>query len=89
MTLEDSARIMDDIFGSSDVETRARLLRILQDFLISEALKHTAKEKESSKKTAKPVKVNMDELIGNTDGFADSGLVISSFFQSWLIYRTV
>ncbi|KAF8889236.1 hypothetical protein CPB85DRAFT_1441418 [Mucidula mucida] len=83
MTLEESARIMDDIFGSTDVETRGRLLRILQDFLISEAIKHSTKEKESIKKSAKPTTVNMDELIGNTDGFADSG-VSSAVVQRYL-----
>lgn len=73
MTLEESARIMDDIFGSTDSETRGRLLKLLQEFLISEATKHSAKEKENSKKAVKPTTVNMEELIGNTDGFADSG----------------
>lgn len=45
MTLESSATIMDAIFSSSDEESRGRLLRIMQEFLMSEAAKHTAKEK--------------------------------------------
>jgi hypothetical protein len=45
MTLERSAAIMDDIFASPEEEGRGRLLRIMQEFLVSEALKHSAKEK--------------------------------------------
>lgn len=91
MTLETSAGLMDKIFAAPEEDGRARLLKILQDFLISEAEKHAAKEKGtfsasmvsqltvpvetmSVKKQPKtPSNVNMDELIGNTDGFADSG----------------
>lgn len=91
MTKEQSAEIMDAIFESPEEEGRGRLLRIMQDFLISESEKHSAKEKgkgsfvlvgvsahlssiESSKnKATKSGDVNMDELVGNTDGFADSG----------------
>ncbi|KAI6027546.1 hypothetical protein BKA83DRAFT_4230505 [Pisolithus microcarpus] len=39
MTLDQSAGIMDAIFASPDEESRGRLLRILQDFLVSEAAK--------------------------------------------------
>ena len=49
MTLESSAMIMDNIFTSSQDELRGRLLKIIQDFLLSEASKHNAKEKEKSK----------------------------------------
>ena len=45
MTLEQSAGIMDAIFASPDEESRGRLLRILQDFLVSEAAKHTEQQK--------------------------------------------
>lgn len=45
MTLDSSATIMDGIFSSTDEESRGRLLRIMQEFLVSEAAKHTAKEK--------------------------------------------
>lgn len=47
MTMEESAGIMDRIFAAPEEEGRARLLRILQDFLISEASKHSAREKGS------------------------------------------
>ena len=93
MTLDSSATIMDAIFSSSDEESRGRLLRIMQEFLMSEAAKHTAKEKgtnfqswilegrclrhytENSKSKTKGGDVNMEELVGNTDGFAESGCV--------------
>ena len=45
MTKEQSAEIMDAIFESPEEEGRGRLLRIMQDFLISESEKHSAKEK--------------------------------------------
>lgn len=89
MTLDRSATIMDAIFASPDEESRGRLLRIMQEFLVSEATKHSTKEKgifhtrhlipilnlsaESAKNKTKNVDVNMEELVGNTDGFADSG----------------
>lgn len=39
---------MDSILASTDDEARARLLRILQEFLSAEAEKHAAKEKGKS-----------------------------------------
>ena len=48
MTLENSAAIMDSIFESEEEEGKARLLKIIQDFLVSESAKHTVKEKGSS-----------------------------------------
>lgn len=75
MTMERSSHIMDEIFESAEEEGKGRLLRIIQDFLVSEASKHSAKEKESTKTKSRNTDVNMDELVGNTDGFADSGYV--------------
>ena len=91
MTAESSERIMDTIFAAKEEEGRARLLRIIQEFLFSEAGKHSAKEKGNSfvspthhalirylaSTKSKPIDgdVNMEELVGNTDGFADSGYV--------------
>ncbi|KAG6849921.1 hypothetical protein H0H93_003632 [Arthromyces matolae] len=83
MTMERSASIMDAIFASEEEESRARLLKIIQEFLMSEAAKHSAKEKENAKEKTKPLEVNMDELVGNTDGFADSG-VSSAIVQRYL-----
>ena len=48
MTLERSAGIMDAIFASPDEESRGRLLRIMQDFLVSEAAKHVEQRKGES-----------------------------------------
>ncbi|KAG6888734.1 hypothetical protein C0995_006386 [Termitomyces sp. Mi166 len=45
MTMERSASVMDTIFASPEEESRARLLKIIQEFLVSEAAKHSAKEK--------------------------------------------
>lgn len=45
MTLESSATMMDAIFASDEWENRGRLLKLLQEFLLSEATKHAALEK--------------------------------------------
>ncbi|CAE6432892.1 unnamed protein product [Rhizoctonia solani] len=80
LTREDSAEMMDAIFASPQEEAQARLLKIMQDFLLSEASKHThATTNNRPKKGA----VDMEELIGNTDGFADSG-VSSAIIQRYL-----
>jgi cohesin loading factor subunit SCC2 len=42
MTLERSAIIMDDIFASHEDDSRGRLLKIIQEFLVSEAATHSA-----------------------------------------------
>ncbi|KAI0629898.1 hypothetical protein C8Q77DRAFT_1139118 [Trametes polyzona] len=85
MTAEPSAKIMDAIFSSPVEEARGRLLKILQDFLMSEAAKHAANEKAVAGPKGKTTagKVNMEELIGNTEGFADSG-VSSAIVQRYL-----
>ncbi|ELU38190.1 proline-rich protein Rad9 [Rhizoctonia solani AG-1 IA] len=41
MTREDSAEMMDAVFASPQEEAQARLLKIMQEFLLSEASKHT------------------------------------------------
>ncbi|KAH9175682.1 hypothetical protein EDB89DRAFT_2135583 [Lactarius sanguifluus] len=85
MTLESSAMIMDATFASQEEEGRARLLKIMQEFLMSEAAKHTQKEKgkTGAKSKSVPTDVNMEELVGNTDGFADSG-VSSAIVQRYM-----
>ncbi|KAF5337499.1 hypothetical protein D9758_013605 [Tetrapyrgos nigripes] len=86
MVMDSSAQIMDSVFGSSDEEERGRMLKIMQDFLNAEATKHAAKEKEMTKRTsAKASDVNMEELVGNTEGFADSG-VSSAVVQRYLTH---
>ncbi|KAG6336273.1 hypothetical protein ID866_2827 [Astraeus odoratus] len=84
MTLERSAAIMDAIFGSADEESRGRLLRIVQDFLVSEAAKHTEQQKGSNH-TRNNSNVDMAQLVGNTDDFADSG-VSSAVVQRYLTH---
>jgi cohesin loading factor subunit SCC2 len=81
MTEDSSAAVMDAIFGSPDEEDRGRLLKIFQDFLLSQVTKFN--EAQKGAQHAAPAKgkgkaVNMDELIGNTDGFADSGCAASA-----------
>ncbi|KAI0051083.1 hypothetical protein FA95DRAFT_1554896 [Auriscalpium vulgare] len=85
MTLESSAMIMDATFASQEEDSRARLLKIMQDFLVSEAAKHALKEKNKAGPKGRQVAadVNMDELVGNTDGFADSG-VSSAIVQRYM-----
>ena len=99
MTAEPSAADMDAIFAAPEEEGRARLLRILQDFLVSEAAKHAAKEKgehgresacalaQRNSANARPkasasTTVDMEELVGNTDGFAESGWVLSMLLRA-------
>ncbi|KAJ3848406.1 hypothetical protein EV368DRAFT_49356 [Lentinula lateritia] len=84
MTFDQSATIMDDIFASNDSDRKARLMKIIQEFLVSESIKHSRKEKGSSNLARKQLaEVNMDELVGNTEGFADSG-VSSAIVQRYL-----
>jgi len=80
---------MDQIFSSEDEEAKARLLKILQDFLSSESAKHSAQEKgiyalvmlrmTADHKTAASANkkvskgVDMEAFVGNTHGFAESG----------------
>lgn len=47
MTLESSATMMDAIFASDEDDSRARLLRLMQEFLIAESEKHSEQEKST------------------------------------------
>ncbi|TDL22099.1 hypothetical protein BD410DRAFT_770589 [Rickenella mellea] len=77
MTLDSSATMMDAIFASPEEDNRGRLLKLMQEFLVSESEKHSHQEK-GAKST-----VNMEELVGNTHGFAESG-VSSAVVQRYL-----
>jgi len=57
MTLEASTRIMDEIFQSDSDETKGRMLKILHDFLVSEASKHAEMEKEKEKGAILPAMI--------------------------------
>ncbi|KAH8818805.1 sister chromatid cohesion C-terminus-domain-containing protein [Flagelloscypha sp. PMI_526] len=84
MTLPTSATIMDAIFTSTEDEGKGRLLKIIQDFLVSESEKHAQiKKATATTKTKAQGNVNMDELVGNTEGFAESG-VSSAVVQRYL-----
>ena len=82
--------MMDEIFVSGSSDSRARLLRVFQDFLVSESTKHDALKRgiseffllssscltaavESQKTVKADRQVDMEELVGNTQGFAESG----------------
>lgn len=87
--------MMDAIFASPEEDNRGRLLKLMQEFLVSESTKHSVQEKgrritllrssreidlidheASTKSKATSIKnheVNMEELVGNTHGFAESG----------------
>ncbi|GAA5904538.1 hypothetical protein JCM6882_004901 [Rhodosporidiobolus microsporus] len=78
-----STEIMDAIFASPDKGMHLRVLSIVQDFLASQ-------ERASALAAAQPVKkkkveqgVKMEELVGNVEGFADSG-VASAIAQRYL-----
>ena len=73
---------MDSILSSDDEDARARLLRFIQEFLSAEADKHATKEREKSRGKGKAESVNMEELIGNTDGFAESGYVSLAVYSA-------
>ncbi|EEB97497.1 hypothetical protein MPER_03172, partial [Moniliophthora perniciosa FA553] len=66
---------MDSIFASPDEEGKGRLLKIIQGFFVSEAVKHSVKEKEASKGVSTITQVNMEELVGNTDGYSQTLVV--------------
>ncbi|KZS93617.1 hypothetical protein SISNIDRAFT_454038 [Sistotremastrum niveocremeum HHB9708] len=84
MTLDESSVIMDGVFHSSDVESQSQLLKIIQAFLVAESAKHVAHEKASgAKKKAASGEVNMGELIGSSNDFADSG-VSSAIMQRYI-----
>ncbi|KAH7103288.1 hypothetical protein BKA62DRAFT_696412 [Auriculariales sp. MPI-PUGE-AT-0066] len=82
MITDESAELMDRIFKGNQNDIRARLLKIIQDFLVSESQKHSAREKEAQAKAA-ATSVNMDKLVGNTQDFAESG-VASAVVQRYL-----
>ncbi|KAH8114301.1 hypothetical protein DFH11DRAFT_1508962 [Phellopilus nigrolimitatus] len=86
MTLESSATMMDAIFESPEEENRGRLLKLMQEFLVAESTKHSVQEKglyQTAKTNALGSGVNMEELVGNTHGFAESG-VSSAIVQRYL-----
>ncbi|BGP35332.1 Sister chromatid cohesion protein 2 [Rhodotorula toruloides] len=81
-----STAIMDAIFDSPNPALHVQVLRIIQDFLASQeraaaSVASTATDKKAKKKGSTGVK--MEELVGNVEGFADSG-VASAIAQRYL-----
>lgn len=78
-----SMKIMDDIFSDTraeqeSVELRGRVLCVIQEFLLSQLLKGEEEDESMVLNltiVSRPAKVNIMELIGETEGFADSGYV--------------
>lgn len=63
-----STAIMDAAFTSGSSQTQLQLLRIIQDFLSCQN-----RTKEDGHRERPHAGVDIDELVGNVDGFADSG----------------
>lgn len=64
-----STAIMDNIFASNNLPSQFQMFRIIQDFLASQDRAPLV----SSADKVKVEGVKIDELVGNVDGFADSG----------------
>ncbi|KAM0747229.1 hypothetical protein T439DRAFT_97198 [Meredithblackwellia eburnea MCA 4105] len=82
MLKEKSLAIFDAIFESSDEKARFQLLKIFQDFLASQDRTLNLERKPKSKVKAEGG-VKIEELVGNVEGFADSG-VASSISQRYM-----
>ncbi|GAA5903419.1 hypothetical protein JCM8208_001915 [Rhodotorula glutinis] len=80
-----STAIIDAIFESAAPQMHHQILRIIQDFLASQeravAVAAALPVDKKRKKTVNGVK--MEELVGNVEGFADSG-VASAISQRYL-----
>ena len=68
-----STEILDAAFASSDKSVQLQILRIIHGFLASQDTSPSTAPggKGRSKKVGNVVQ--MDELVGNVEGFADSG----------------
>lgn len=80
MINETSTAIIDAVFDAPEIALRLQILRIIQDFLLSqEQIQAAAAANARPKKTQKGFQaggnegVELDELVGNVEGFAESG----------------
>lgn len=71
MTDAKTMSIMDDVFAGDNVDLHTRLLKIVSDFLTSQSLKSSDEEDRPADS-----QVDMDQLIGNNESFADSGCAL-------------
>lgn len=68
MVTEKSTAIMDSIFATNIPQAQAQLLKVIQEFLSSQERPELPIEKVKVE-----TGVKIAELVGNVDGFADSG----------------
>ncbi|GAA5926432.1 cohesin-loading factor complex subunit SCC2 [Sporobolomyces koalae] len=78
-----SVEIIDAGFESSDRATQLHVLRIIQDFLAAQERSKLPMSVNNKKQKKTGTAVRMDELVGNVEGFADSG-VASAIAQRYL-----
>ncbi|GAA5994954.1 hypothetical protein JCM5350_007201 [Sporobolomyces pararoseus] len=78
-----STSIIDTVFASSDRGLQLQILRIVQNFLASQERSAPPAPTAKAKRKKSETGVQMDELVGNVEGFADSG-VASSIAQRYL-----
>ncbi|PWN45724.1 hypothetical protein IE81DRAFT_167089 [Ceraceosorus guamensis] len=92
ITKDSTRKIMSRVFRDGDAGERDLLLRIVREFLTSEQrrsspeaanAKNRASLSNSATLIATPQKVEMNELIGNTETFADTG-VSAALIQAYL-----
>lgn len=81
MLTETSTSIMDTVFAAGTPQSTVQLLRIIQDFLASQG-KLGIVPSAGAIAIDQSRELAMDELVGNVDGFADSGYVHGSSFRS-------
>ncbi|PWN49132.1 hypothetical protein IE53DRAFT_318176 [Violaceomyces palustris] len=79
MTRPAVVEIMDEIFATGSVQDRTSLLKIILEFLNSDAARRDPEglRNVNAKKatpTAGKDKVDMSELVGNTESFAETGV---------------
>lgn len=67
-----STAILDAIFASKDEKGIFQVLRIIQDFLASQ---DRAPIVQPGAKVKVETGIKIEELVGNVEGFADSGCV--------------
>ncbi|GAA5983631.1 hypothetical protein JCM10908_000358 [Rhodotorula pacifica] len=90
MINEASTNIIDAVFDAPEIAPRLQLLRIIQDFLLSQEQVQAAAAAATTRPKTKQKSggaasngVEMDELVGNVEGFAESG-VASAVAQRYL-----
>ncbi|GAA5875871.1 hypothetical protein JCM1840_002960 [Sporobolomyces johnsonii] len=83
MLHSDSTDIIDAIFAAPNPQMHLQVLRIVQDFLASQERSAAGTAPGGAKKKKAEQGVKMDELVGNVQGFADSG-VASAIAQRYL-----